>query len=218
MKRTIIGKDIIRDVAQGVSQVSLMRKYGLTVGQLRVVLQQLNDIRQRRVESMVDDIKTGLSLSGFAKKYQLSVRATFDTLKQLVDDGIMTKGELAALFERDSAALMGDRFRAGERNYPTLMVSVLDRGNNGNLYVVRDISERGLRVDGIKANVGDTRNLAIVGDALGQVVPFEFEAECRWVGHVDSGGETCAGFRITRISDEDLVRLRKFILEFTLAV
>jgi hypothetical protein len=218
MKKMIIGKEIIRDVAQGVSQVRLMRKYGLTRGQLRAVLHQLSDIRQRRVESMVIDIKSGLGLSIFAQKYQLSVQATFDTLKQLVDEGAVSKGEVAALFERDNAALMGDRFRTAERNYPTLMVSVVDVGNNGDLYVVRDISEKGLRVDGIKANVGEIKNLAVVGDALGQIVPFELEAECRWVGYVDPGGERCAGFRITHISDEDLVRLRRFILEWTLAI
>jgi len=218
MKKTIVGKEIIRDVAQGVSKIRLMRKYGLTQAQLQAVLHQLNEIRQRRIDSMVLDIKSGLGLSNFIEKYQLSVQATFDTLKQLVDDQLVTKGEVAVLFERDNVALMGDRFRASERNYPTLRVSVIDRRNSGHLYVVRDISEKGLRVDGIKANVGDIKNLAVVGDPLGQIAPFELEAECRWVGCVAPGGETCAGFRITRISDEDLGRLRKFILEFTLAV
>jgi hypothetical protein len=218
MKKTIISKEIIRDVARGVSKIRLMRKYGLTRSQLQMVFEQLADIRQRRIESIVKDIRSGFSLSNFAQKYQLSVQASLDTFKHLVEEGAVTKGEVAVLFEHDNSALNGNKFRSSGRSYPTLMVSVIDRGDSGNLYVVRDISENGLRVDGIKASVGDVKNFAVVGDANAQVVPFELEAECRWVGNVDPDGETCAGFRITHISDEDVVRLRKFILEFTRAV
>jgi hypothetical protein len=76
---------------------------------------------------------------------------------------------------------------------------------------VRDISEEGVSVLGIEADVGDVRTLVILGDELGQFSSFEFEGFCRW-RFADPDGETClTGFAINKISENDYRQLRNLI-------
>ena len=86
-----------------------------------------------------------------------------------------------------------------------------DRNNEGLRGTVKDITEKGLAVRGIEADVGELKTLAILGDDIGIIDPFELMAECRWVGSEGSEGQSVAGFQVIAISDQDLQRLQEFI-------
>ncbi len=97
------------------------------------------------------------------------------------------------------------------RRSPSEQIIVCDRSNDGSRGTVKDITEKGLAVMGIEADVGELKTLVILGDDIGLVDPFELTAECRWVGSEGSEVQSVAGFRVIAISDQDLQILRKFI-------
>jgi hypothetical protein len=101
------------------------------------------------------------------------------------------------------------------RNNPIPVVTIREVGKPGTRYQVRDISENGIGIIGIKARIDEMKSLAVVGDEFGEIAPFEFEAQCRWARELKPDETNCAGFRITAINEQDLLRLREFIQGFT---
>jgi len=63
---------------------------------------------------------------------------------------------------------------------------------------------------GIEAKVGQIHTLTILGDDMGEVAPFEFEALCRWTRRAPDG-ELLAGFEIVNISDDSFEELLNWI-------
>jgi hypothetical protein len=74
------------------------------------------------------------------------------------------------------------------------VVTICEVGKPGTRYLVRDISENGIGVTGINAQIDETKSLAVVGDEFGEIAPFEFEAQCRWARQLEPDGAICAGF------------------------
>jgi hypothetical protein len=83
--------------------------------------------------------------------------------------------------------------------------------NVGSTGTIKDITEKGLAVQGIKADIGERKTLWILGDDIGLIDSFELEAECRWVERAGSEGQPVAGFQVIAISDEDLHSLQGYI-------
>ena len=104
-----------------------------------------------------------------------------------------------------------DERRQISRRIPTLQIVVFDRDDDGSMGTVRDVTHKGLALRGIEADIGERKNLWILGDDLGLIDPFELEAECRWVGSEVLEGQSVAGFQVIRISGEDLQKLLEFI-------
>ena len=92
-----------------------------------------------------------------------------------------------------------------------MQITVCDMNNEIVKGTVKDITEKGLAVRGIKAEIGESKSFAILGDEIGLIDPFELSAECRWVGIDESNGQTVAGFMVTTISDQDLLGLQQLI-------
>ncbi len=81
--------------------------------------------------------------------------------------------------------------------------------------IVRDISEEGVGVAGIDADVGEVKTLVVLGDELGEFSSFEFEGCCRWRFADPNGGRCLTAFAITTISEADFEELRKLVLLVT---
>ena len=95
------------------------------------------------------------------------------------------------------------------------MVTICEVGKPGTRYQLRDISENGIGIIGIRAQIDEMKSFAVIGDEFGEIASFEFESQCRWARQLEPDGEICAGFRITRIGEHGLLRLREFIQGFT---
>jgi uncharacterized protein (DUF433 family) len=215
MKQKIIWKQIVKDVAHGMTDSELTAKYNLSEDQLRTVFRQLAELRERRVQTLVADLRSGMTNSALMKKYQLTAEGFANARKFLVRTNAIDWHELESLSSfGDGDRPVGDS-RGTPRNHPIPVVGVCEVGRPGTRYVVRDVSEQGIGVAGIRAQIRETKSLAVVGDEFGEIAPFEFEAQCRWAKQVEPDGEICAGFRITSISEQDLVRLKEFIQGFT---
>jgi hypothetical protein len=87
----------------------------------------------------------------------------------------------------------------------------VDRADPSNVGRVKDVSGRGLAVIGMQASIGEDKSIAILGDDLGLISPFEVRVECRWVSIGSGNTEPVAGFQIRAISERDLVWLREFL-------
>ena len=78
--------------------------------------------------------------------------------------------------------------------------------------ILRDISEKGLRVAGIESSVGQVKTLQIPIDMFMQTDPLLIIAECKWV---ETKGKNkrypVAGFEIMDLSERDRKVLRDFM-------
>ena len=148
-------------------------------------------------------------------KYQLSSEGLASSLKRLLKANAITSAEFETFRSFDDEQITDRDARGTPRNSPIPVVTICEAGKPGTRYQVRDISENGIGIIGIRAQIDEMKSLAVVGDEFGEIAPFEFEAQCRWAKQLEPNGGISAGFRITRICEQDLLRLREFIQGFT---
>jgi hypothetical protein len=78
--------------------------------------------------------------------------------------------------------------------------------------LVRDISSTGLRVAGIKSEVGETKAFQLPVDMFIGFDPLLFTAQCTWVELKGKKQKYfVGGYKITDISDKDQEALKKLI-------
>jgi uncharacterized protein (DUF433 family) len=214
VSRKIAGRDIISDIRAGVRKKDLMRKYGLSEGDLQKAIEQIAHERKARAVAIAGDLKAGLPVSDLMTKYQLSETAFRTALAALVDENLIGLSELSMRtgLTKDSIVL---NLRKSARHTPAERMTICDQAHPLKQYLLQDFSEHGLCIIGMSAQVNQISKLAILGDDNGQVIPFEFEAECRWTVPATSTSPARAGFRITKISSEDSWRLREIIRDFS---
>jgi Mor family transcriptional regulator len=215
MKKRIVEKEIIKDIARGMSDSELAQKYNLSGDQLRSIFKQLAKARAKRIQALASDLRSGMAPPVLMKKYQLSSEALASSLKRLLKANVITSAEFETFRSFDGEQITERDSRETPRNHPIPVVGICEVGKPGTRYQVRDISENGIGIVGIRTQIDEMKSLAVVGDEFGEIAPFEFEAQCRWAKQVEPGGESCAGFGITRINEQDLLRLREFIQGFT---
>jgi uncharacterized protein (DUF433 family) len=215
VKQKIIWKQIVKDIARGMTDSELTAKYNLSEDQLRTVFRQLAELRERRIQMLVADLRSGMTHAKLMEKYQLTTEGLANARKFLIKANAIDRPKLKVLSSFGDGDRSGRDSRGTPRNHPIPVVTVCEVGRPGTRYVVRDVSEEGIGVAGIRAQIQETKCLAVVGDEFGEIAPFEFEAQCRWAKQVEPSGDICAGFRITKISEQDLLRLREFIQGFT---
>ncbi len=144
-------------------------------------------------------------------KYKLSAKSLQTIFKKLVACKAISHSELyeKSPFYRDRI----DRVRA--RNHPradlTVHVQIYDIGS-GATGVLRDISEKGLRVAGIESSVGQAKTFQIPIDMFMQAEPLLIIAECKWVEIMGRHRRyPVAGFEIIDLPESDSQILRDFI-------
>jgi Mor family transcriptional regulator len=216
MKQKIVWKEIVKDIACGMTDSDLSKKYNLSSRQLLSIFRQLSNLRERRIQMLTADIRSGMTHSELMGKYQLSTEGLASSLKFLVRANAIGQDELGPLSFFHNERKTVTESRKTPRNHPIPVVTICEVGKPGARYLVRDISEEGIGIAGIRAQIDEIKYLAVVGDEFGEIAPFEFEAQCRWAKHVEPEGGFCSGFRIKGISEQDLLRLREFIQGYTL--
>jgi uncharacterized protein (DUF433 family) len=218
MKEKIIWKEIVKDITRGMTDSQLVQKYKVSRGQLRSIFKQLAKLRERRIQTLVRDLKTGMARSELMEKYQLSAEGLSKAVKLLLEVNAISRNDLENFGSfHDEQRTVRDS-RGMPRNHPVPVVTICEVGRPETRYLVRDVSENGIGIAGIKAQIDEVKSLAVVGDEFGEIAPFEFKAQCRWARPVEPDGSMCAGFFITTISEQDLLRLREFIQGFTFGI
>ena len=208
----ISAREIVHDLRLGMTRREIGQKYGLSDEQLKKAFEIILGQRRRIAEKIAEDVRSGMKDSEMMEKYQLSNSALQKAYQILLTEGLLGPGEINGPEQplRKGGSARHER-RKVSRRCPSLRIVVSDRNNEGVSGTIKDITEKGLAVRGIEADIGELKTLAILGDDIGIIDPFELRAECRWVGSEESEGQSVAGFQVTAISDHDLQRLQELI-------
>jgi uncharacterized protein (DUF433 family) len=209
--RKIVARDILGDIRSGMTNVQLMQKYQLSSRQLRKLLGKVLEESNALAERIAGDVREGMNDSELMAKYQLSPNGLRNALEKLFERGFIDQTEIERRPSGHTLQPVRRERRKNTRYSPSFSVTVVDHENRRNGGRLKDISYKGLGVVGLPTSIGETKSIAILGDDLGLVNPFEVTAECKWVEAEGEGGKPVAGFQITDISKRDLLWLREFI-------
>jgi len=160
-------------------------------------------LRRIRAKKVVTDILSGISDQELMRKYNL----TPDGLGKLLI-------QHAYLYKKSSTYRSIVNWIRSRRS-PRLDIPTAIRCYNyrtSQKGFVRDISENGIRVAGIEAEIGETMTLFLPLQELQNAEPVDFETLCRW-SKIKGKSVTysVSGFEITNISPESRTQLGKLM-------
>jgi hypothetical protein len=175
------------------------------------------NIEQREdLEEMVKDIHAKMIDSELMETYQLSATELKTVLNHLVDTKVLSKAEL---FRRPILAddsIDAEPRRHLPRHRLAFLVSIHEADSPEIRGWVTDITDKGLGTAKIHATVGEEKPYVIVPRRMKDIDQIILKAECRWNSTEGPDQVPIAGFRITEISQDRLLQLRKFIRLITL--
>lgn len=213
--RKISGKELLADLRSAMSEADLARKYGLSAVELKKVFKQIDRERSARASAIAEDLKRGLLEAEVRRKYNLSQESYQKIVETLLARGHVTGTDIQARSAISQEVVILD-LRRGPRYQPSSQVTVCEGGGSSrSRFALQDISEHGFAARGMETRTGEILNIVILGDDFGEVVPFEFQAECRWSKMSVSESDLVSGFEITTITSENLELLRNFIRNYT---
>jgi uncharacterized protein (DUF433 family) len=211
MEKRIIDKEIIKDVACGMSDSELTQKYNLSENQLRSVFKQIAKLRERRIQMLVGDLRSGMTDWELQMKYGLSGNGLCRVYEKIVECGAMSHSELSEWSPLYTLRTCYKESRSHRRAYPGIRVPIYDLGTDSS-GILTDISVRGMRVAGLDASVGHARKFQIPTDMFLQGGPLLIVAECKWVDtRRKSWRFPVAGFEILDLPANDRNTLQNFI-------
>lgn len=227
---------VLKDIHNGVRVDEMKKKYRLTSDGLRGLFKQLEDAgllervdtksgqrfvlaKKRRISiaQISDDIRSGMNNAQLGEKYKLSSQALQRLYAKLTAVGAVGRSELYGRFVDEEGICLeaSEKCRRSPRKYPAFAIPVQETEDPDSRGWILDISERGVKIRGISAEVGEFKTLAVAADYLAGLSPFVFDAECRWVEQ-DEDDHVVAGFEIPELSDRNLEHLLNVIQALTL--
>lgn len=99
------------------------------------------------------------------------------------------------------------RRKAHRIPYRVPILEQCDLDSRGHVF---NITDRGVGIEGIEAEVAENKSLIIIANEFEDIDPIVFRAECKWAEN-ETGGLTRSGFEITEISERNLNELRKLL-------
>jgi hypothetical protein len=169
---------------------------------------------QIRASEVVADLRNGLTNSELMKKYHLSERQLHSLFAKLRAARLFTGPDFEKrIFRLEDTQMV--HVRKSGRFHPIMGLPVYSLDDLTTQYTVRDISEKGFHIIGMSTKLGERKSFVVQGEDLADVLPFTFEAECRWVKADSNKNEFNAGFEIVNISNSDLSELRKLVEQAT---
>jgi hypothetical protein len=214
--------EILKFMKLGADHDTLKRKYNLSEEGLQDLYKQLAQagfldwngqdfiVAARRsidTKELVTDIRSNLSDVELMEKYKLSSRGLQRVFAKLVDSGAVMEDDISGrrIAYDDSVTLQN--VRGSIRALPILSIDIYEKENPQIIGRIRDLSEVGVGVRGLDAQVGELKSLVVVPDEFLEVEPFSFKAKCRWSSMIDQGKICNAGFEITDISAGSYIQL-----------
>ncbi|MDQ7785357.1 MAG: PilZ domain-containing protein [Desulfomonilaceae bacterium] len=226
------GRTLLEDIRAGLDDRELMIKHGLSGDALQRLYKDL--VAQGLLKRMdryslappertvnagevIADLRSGMSMSDLMRKHDLSMRGLQGVVSILVDTGAIGRDEIYGELFREPDAELPDGFRQLHRFYIDFEIPIYVASRPEVQGRIRDITDDGIGTVGLKAEVDRIETLVVLGDALGDVAPFELEARCRWCERREDTGEYASGFQITYVSDKNRAELTRLIglLTFT---
>lgn len=175
--------------------------------------------RPINTKAIIADIQSGLGDIPIMEKYQLSPAEYLKVLDKLVAVRAIAE---ATTQERKRALLLQPKpqsvsKRRLARNYALFTIAIQDADDLSLTGILNDITERGLQISGIRAEIGTVKSFLIRSDVFTVIPPLLLKAVCRWIKPGTRAEDYVAGFEITGISRHDMEGLRKLIGELTIS-
>ena len=167
--------------------------------------------RQINGTKVINDLRSGMTDRELQVKYGLSTNGLCTIYEKIVDRGAIGHSELS----RWSPLYTLRTHYKESRSYPradlATNVPIYDLGT-GSIGILRDISEKGMRVAGIDASVGQATTFQIPIDLFMQADPLLIVAECKWAKPTGKIKEyVVAGFEILDLPANGRNSLQNFI-------
>jgi hypothetical protein len=170
-----------------------------------------------KARDIAADVRAGLSDFDLIEKYDLSLQTLTTVLDRLVESGHLRKPELLKRVPPRDNQPNGQKTRKLPRERIPFSLEVQDISNPFRRALLRDLTEEGFRIAGIKVAVGEARDFLILADVVASLSPILVRATCRWVDQKGKRNKYhVAGFQITDISSSDLETLRRLVKVVTL--
>ena len=171
----------------------------------------MSSTRRIRCIECAQQIRSGMGDTELMARHGLSSRGLQRVLVKLVEANMLSHAELYERSPLYRDASVGMKSRTDSRLDLTVPIYIYD-ADSPKPGLLRNLSEKGLRVAGIRAKVGDLKQFHIPVDVFTNADPINFVARCLWV---DIKGKKItypvAGFEITEITDHDLETLKNFM-------
>ena len=161
--------------------------------------------------AVVKDLRSGAEPTEIMRKYKLSEKGFRSMLRKLVLAKVLRKTEVERFSEKFPDLFVGD-LRLSSRTgikFPLVVCAADDPSYKG---FVKNISEKGIAIEGFESKIGETKSLKILSSELAECSTIVLEAKCMWIeGQETKDEEPVAGFRITSISKSAMDELKKLI-------
>jgi hypothetical protein len=170
--------------------------------------------RRRKISArqVVGDIRSGTAVMELLHKYKLTSNELRRLLDKLLHSRLLDQRELDSWSTLNHEITVIRGIRQDARITIDFPLRVQDCDHPYKQGIVRDLSQKGIGILGIKARVGETRTLVVRLNGIGDCSAVKFEAKCRWVIQTEAEGQEClAGFEITGIDNAALNELRKVL-------
>jgi len=167
--------------------------------------------KEVRARAIVKDLRSGAGSAEIMEKYRLSEKGFRSVLRKLVMAKFLNRSEVKRFDGKFPGLFVGDLRLAPRKaiKFPLLICDAKEPAAKG---FVKNISKKGLAVEGFGPKVGEVKVLKVLSSELAECSTFVFEAMCVW--SEDAGteeSEPVAGFEITSISNSALDELLKLI-------
>ena len=164
-----------------------------------------------RGSAVARDLRSGMTDIELMVKYQLSRKGLGRLFKKLLESRLIGHDELYKVSSLYKEKVDQAMTRLHARAELRVKIPIYDI-SSASVGVVRDISEKGLRVAGIEAEVGEVKTFQLSIDSFIQADPLLFLAECRWVEMKGKNKKyPVAGFELKDLSEADAQVLRTFV-------
>ncbi len=170
--------------------------------------------REISAGELVKDLRAGMTALELMDKYALTP-VQLETIFQQLERIAAKPSRLYGRGPSGDAGLTEERIRVFPRHTVGAPVEVRDLAHPEIKGVVRDITEKGIGIEGYKAKVQEIKTFVVRADQFFAVNSFQLEAKCRWVKSVPDARRHVAGFQIVNISERNLRELRRFIDHIT---
>jgi hypothetical protein len=211
-KRVIRAKDLVRDIRGGMTEAELIQKYRLSYEQLMKLRERLPESGTIEIKAIAADVRSRATDFELCHKYDLSFDELPLILEKLVDIGALRADELkerSAFYDEPAQRQLTRRI---PRTRLAFELPVYDADNPSCTGLVRDISERGLRVAGYTPDITKTKRFMVRPEQFPDIRSFDLQVECRWKDKKEASTEYyLAGFEITAISDTSRLEFRKLL-------
>jgi hypothetical protein len=168
----------------------------------------MNERRTVRASDVIRDIREGMSASELMSKYRFTPKSLRAVFRKMIDFQVTSKSELDDLESLYRSTIQA-AIRSTKRKRLSVPLKVYDGGDPFKPGLVKDISERGVCIEGINAKIGDEKSFIIRCGSAASVVSVIFDAKCRWVDL--SGKKVLSGYEITNISSLNSKELKKLM-------